>query len=215
MPTIGASQPSACCCPASDTSAPLGGCRHRRALRRLRRRFSAACRSWASVSGCSGCSQARPKRRRPAASALSKAAASASKPSSRCRMWAGTASAAHGASSRLLDGVARRGLRLLHPLLSRAGGATAWWPPPPTARTSRRLSSATTSSACSSIPKSPATPAADSQELLRGALMLTKRIIACLDVTAGRVVKGVQFLDLRRRRRSGGAGASPRRKRRR
>jgi imidazole glycerol-phosphate synthase subunit HisF len=27
--------------------------------------------------------------------------------------------------------------------------------------------------------------------------MLTKRIIACLDVTAGRVVKGVQFLDLR------------------
>ncbi len=27
--------------------------------------------------------------------------------------------------------------------------------------------------------------------------MLTKRIIACLDVTNGRVVKGVQFLDLR------------------
>lgn len=27
--------------------------------------------------------------------------------------------------------------------------------------------------------------------------MLTKRIIACLDVTAGRVVKGIQFLDLR------------------
>src|SRR5580692_4343849 len=27
--------------------------------------------------------------------------------------------------------------------------------------------------------------------------MLTKRIIACLDVDAGRVVKGVQFLDLR------------------
>ena len=26
--------------------------------------------------------------------------------------------------------------------------------------------------------------------------MLTKRIIACLDVTAGRVVKGVQFVDL-------------------
>ena len=27
--------------------------------------------------------------------------------------------------------------------------------------------------------------------------MLTKRIIACLDVDAGRVVKGTQFLDLR------------------
>ena len=27
--------------------------------------------------------------------------------------------------------------------------------------------------------------------------MLTKRIIACLDVNAGRVVKGVQFSDLR------------------
>jgi cyclase len=27
--------------------------------------------------------------------------------------------------------------------------------------------------------------------------MLTKRIIACLDVTAGRVVKGVKFLNLR------------------
>ena len=26
--------------------------------------------------------------------------------------------------------------------------------------------------------------------------MLTKRIIACLDVNAGRVVKGVQFVDL-------------------
>ena len=31
---------------------------------------------------------------------------------------------------------------------------------------------------------------------LRGVAMLTRRIIACLDVTAGRVVKGVQFLNL-------------------
>ena len=29
-----------------------------------------------------------------------------------------------------------------------------------------------------------------------GAGMLTKRIIACLDVRSGRVVKGVQFVDL-------------------
>jgi cyclase len=39
--------------------------------------------------------------------------------------------------------------------------------------------------------------------------MLTKRIIACLDVHAGRVVKGVQFVDLRRRGRSGDAGGAP------
>src|SRR4051812_49283081 len=36
----------------------------------------------------------------------------------------------------------------------------------------------------------------DTEELLRG-VMLTKRIIACLDVTAGRVVKGVKFEQLR------------------
>ena len=35
------------------------------------------------------------------------------------------------------------------------------------------------------------------RELLRDLTMLTKRIIACLDVSRGRVVKGVQFVDLR------------------
>ena len=34
--------------------------------------------------------------------------------------------------------------------------------------------------------------------------MLTKRIIPCLDVKAGRVVKGVKFLDHRDARRSRG-----------
>ena len=34
--------------------------------------------------------------------------------------------------------------------------------------------------------------------------MFTKRIIPCLDVNNGRVVKGVNFVDLKRRRRSGG-----------
>src|SRR6185312_7439734 len=33
-------------------------------------------------------------------------------------------------------------------------------------------------------------------EELSGALVLTKRIIACLDVRAGRVVKGIQFVDI-------------------
>ena len=35
------------------------------------------------------------------------------------------------------------------------------------------------------------------REEFRGALMLAKRIIPCLDVTAGRVVKGVNFVNLR------------------
>src|SRR5581483_5985370 len=34
-------------------------------------------------------------------------------------------------------------------------------------------------------------------ECVKGRAMLTKRIIPCLDVTAGRVVKGVNFVDLR------------------
>ena len=38
--------------------------------------------------------------------------------------------------------------------------------------------------------------AADSAQFSGGAAMLTKRIIACLDVACGRVVKGVQFVDL-------------------
>ena len=46
-----------------------------------------------------------------------------------------------------------------------------------------------------------------------GALMLAKRIIACLDVRDGLVVKGVQFEGLRDGRRSGGAGPPLRRAR--
>ena len=37
--------------------------------------------------------------------------------------------------------------------------------------------------------------------------MLKVRVIPCLDVKDGRVVKGVNFVDLRRRGRSGRAGA--------
>ena len=38
---------------------------------------------------------------------------------------------------------------------------------------------------------------ADPEEFLRGAGLLTRRIIACLDMDGGRVVKGVQFENLR------------------
>src|ERR1051326_6806820 len=52
-------------------------------------------------------------------------------------------------------------------------------------------------SACSSIPKNPAQPALPYSRIFAPSDMFTKRIIACLDVNAGRVVKGVQFVDLR------------------
>ena len=44
------------------------------------------------------------------------------------------------------------------------------------------------------------------EQFLRALTMLTKRIIACLDVDGGRVVKGVQFVELAGRGRSGGVG---------
>ncbi len=43
--------------------------------------------------------------------------------------------------------------------------------------------------------------------------MLSKRIIACLDVRDGQVVKGRQLRGAARRRRSGGAGAALQRRR--
>src|SRR5215813_5100323 len=54
-------------------------------------------------------------------------------------------------------------------------------------------SSATTFSVCNFIQKNPAQPGSP----FWGTSVLSKRIIACLDVDAGRVVKGVQFLNLR------------------
>src|SRR5687768_760799 len=48
---------------------------------------------------------------------------------------------------------------------------------------------------CSFILKNPATPA--SACCLTGTPMLSKRIIACLDVRDGKVVKGINFEDLR------------------
>ena len=51
--------------------------------------------------------------------------------------------------------------------------------------------------------------------ILRSASMLKLRVIPCLDVKDGRVVKGVNFVSLARRRRSGRAGRAVRRGRRR
>ena len=61
----------------------------------------------------------------------------------------------------------------------------------------RRARIRTTSSACSSIPRSPARSACRSCRTSWSSNMLAKRIIPCLDVTGGRVVKGVNFVNLR------------------
>src|SRR4051812_27865836 len=74
-------------------------------------------------------------------------------------------------------------------------------PSPSTAAPSRRSCSAATSPACSSIRKNRATSGsgscATSSKWWREAPVLSKRIIACLDVRSGQVVKGVNFEGLR------------------
>src|SRR5215472_13433115 len=62
---------------------------------------------------------------------------------------------------------------------------------------SRRPSSAITSLEFNSIRRNPARSASRFWRTFVPSERLTKRIIACLDVDAGRVVKGVQFLELR------------------
>ena len=61
----------------------------------------------------------------------------------------------------------------------------------------RGARSSTTSSACSSIPRSRARSACRIVRNFVELVMLAKRIIPCLDVTGGRVVKGVNFVNLR------------------
>src|SRR5215467_13964713 len=60
-----------------------------------------------------------------------------------------------------------------------------------------RQSSATTFSECNSIPKNQERWDSGFLKTSAPSEQLTKRIIACLDVDAGRVVKGVQFQQLR------------------
>src|SRR5690349_15988580 len=62
---------------------------------------------------------------------------------------------------------------------------------------SLQRSSATTCSECSSIPRSLALWDFGSWRTSVLSECLAKRIIACLDVQAGRVVKGVRFTELR------------------
>ena len=79
----------------------------RRARSRACRRLRAALPFSASAWGCSGSLRARPKHRRHRVSALFEGTASASRPRSKCRTWAGTRFAAppEGEHSRLLSGV--------------------------------------------------------------------------------------------------------------
>src|SRR5579864_7756342 len=66
-----------------------------------------------------------------------------------------------------------------------------------TARTSRQPLSGTTCLGCNSIPKSREKLDSSCSQTSAPFDMLTKRIIACLDVHGDRVVKGVQFAQLK------------------
>ena len=120
------------------------------------------------------------------------------------------------AAARLASTTARRCIsRIRTPPRSRRS-------PSPRARTARRSrprSNGTTSSASSSIPEksSDAGHSHPAQLRRRGTQgltrMLSKRLIACLDVRNGCVVKGVNFEDLREAGRSGRAGAALQRRR--
>ena len=98
--------------------------------------------------------------------------------------------------SQLLKGVPQRSVCLFHALLSRARGR--WRGCHDHLRRGVRIDGRARQRLRRAVPpgKIGRSGAAHSEEFLRGC-MLTKRIIACLDVTNGRVVKGVQFLDLR------------------
>src|SRR5262249_22319190 len=67
------------------------------------------------------------------------------------------------------------------------------WLPQITEKGFRLLSNATMCSACNFIRRNPETRDSRSWRIF----VLSKRIIACLDVDGGRVVKGVRFLNLR------------------
>ena len=74
-------------------------------------------------------------------------------------------------------------------------------------RTSRRSSSAARSTTSGSRSPRPRASRTDSPRVV----MLARRIIPCLDVKDGRVVKGINFVAAARRRRSGRAGGGVRR----
>ena len=94
----------------------------------------------------------------------------------------------------------RRRPCVLHALVRRAGDSRLRRRDDACRIRSRRSSSATTCSACSSTRRSRAIPACRSSatsSTVSARRMLTKRIIACMDVRDGQVVKGVQFQQLR------------------
>ena len=102
---------------------------------------------------------------------------------------------------------------LLHPLVRAPRSRPRRSPPRPTPRRSRRWSRPSTSSASSSIPRSRATAGVRMLKQFRRAVMLSKRLIACLDVSERlrrqrRAIRGAAQC-----RRSGGARAPLQRRR--
>ena len=206
------------------------GARRALARRHPRARRNRARRSSASASGCSGSSRA--ATRRPAAGARPAAPAAAggsgptatrpcnsrprSGPTSRCRTSAGTRSTPSGRRT-ILHGRAGRRAGLLHALVRRAGDARPASRRPRTAQHVRQRRRARTRLRRAVPPREVGRRGAGARELLRatsaGGTVVgsavdccPKRIIACLDVRDGQVVKGVKFEELRAGRRSGRAG---------
>ena len=175
-------------------TAPLANGRLGAVLREGDRR--AADRCWAFAWGCNGCSRAAPRPR--SCSGLG--------------VFAGTVHAVLGPGE-----IAARGLgqhrdrravaaaggnsvgrvRVLHALLPRARCALTRWRPVPTRSLLPRWQSAAICSACSFIPRSQVMWGCRSWRTSVPCETLAKRIIACLDVNAGRVVKGIQFEQIR------------------
>src|SRR5271165_1117447 len=110
-------------------------------------------------------------------------------------MWDGTASPWMG------DRGCWRGFRQAHmcTLLTRTARrcAATRWQHAPTRSRLRRWRSGATCSECSFIPRSRAMSACRSWRTSVHCESLAKRIIACLDVNGGRVVKGIQFEQIR------------------
>src|SRR5579859_124017 len=166
--------------------------------------------SWESAWACSGCSRAarRPRRHRARDSSPVNARASLSQSSRRTSAGTGSRSAAShaccaGSKAVLLSISHTLSARRWSPIQWPARNMGALFPPPWSAVTSSACSSTrknrqrrASRSWRTSVPSEPLHPGKPNPGS-PGTQRLAKRIIACLDVDDGRVVKGIKFQQLR------------------